>query len=332
MTTTTDAPPQPTPTRIPWRNVGRWARWVVLGGFAAWAGFRALGLDRFGVFDLFIAPLSFTPYVALASVIPVIAAVVVRQRREIAIAVVVLLTFAVCVVPRAIPGGNGGVTGPSVRVLSMNMWAGTAAAKGVMDLVRSEKPDVLSLQELTPEGVAELRALGIDKLLPYSALRPLPAASGTGIYARYPMRNERNISTETTFLMVAAVVRVPGVDVEVVAVHPSPPVPGAPTARWRRDLAQLPEPSDNLLRIMAGDFNATFDHEPFRVLLAKGYRDAADTVGAGLSMTWPETNGIPPVAIDHVLVDGRVDVNAFRTFVVSGGDHRAIFAEVVLPR
>ena len=34
-------------------------------------------------------------------------------------------------------------------------------------------------------------------------------------------------------------------------------------------------------RILAGDFNATFDHPEFRALLDRGYVDAADAAGAG---------------------------------------------------
>ena len=77
-----------------------------------------------------------------------------------------------------------------------------------------------------------------------------------------------------------------------------------PVARSR------PATPDGPLRILAGDFNATLDHALLRRLLATGYVDAADRAGEGLVGTWGPYDGdrIPPVVIDHVLVDRRIGV------------------------
>jgi endonuclease/exonuclease/phosphatase (EEP) superfamily protein YafD len=86
-------------------------------------------------------------------------------------------------------------------------------------------------------------------------------------------------------------------------------------------------------RILAGDFNATLDHAELRRLLDTGYTDAAAEVGAGLKGTWPHGRRFPPpVAIDHVLADSRAGVKAFSVHAITGTDHRAVLAELVLPR
>jgi endonuclease/exonuclease/phosphatase (EEP) superfamily protein YafD len=83
---------------------------------------------------------------------------------------------------------------------------------------------------------------------------------------------------------------------------------------------------------MAGDFNATLDHDAMRRVLDTGYEDAADVVGAGLQPTWPAGKKVPAaVAIDHVLADKRVGVRAVSVHTVPGTDHRAVFAELRLP-
>ena len=42
---------------------------------------------------------------------------------------------------------------------------------------------------------------------------------------------------------------------------------------------------------------------------------------------------IPPaVTIDHVLADARIGVRAVSVHTIPGTDHRAVFAELVLPR
>ena len=111
------------------------------------------------------------------------------------------------------------------------------------------------------------------------------------------------------------------------------PTPGS-VGIWDADLHALP-PADSHgpLRILAGDFNATLDHADLRRVLAGGYEDAASVVGAGLRPTWPTGRLVPPtVAIDHVLADERAGVRAVSVHGLPGTDHRAVLAELVLPR
>ena len=122
--------------------------------------------------------------------------------------------------------------------------------------------------------------------------------------------------------------------VEIAAVHPPPPLRDSIMPAWRGDLRALPPATpDGPLRILAGDFNATLDHAELRRLLDTGYTDAAAEVGAGLKGTWPHGRRFPPpVTIDHVLADSRAGVKAFSVHAITGTDHRAVLAELVLPR
>ena len=134
--------------------------------------------------------------------------------------------------------------------------------------------------------------------------------------------------------MAAAAMRVPrGPTVQLLAVHPAAPDPGSVGA-WDNDLNALPDAEPRgRIRILAGDFNATLDHAQLRRLIDTGYEDAASVVGAGLHGTWPEGRRIPPaVVIDHVLADRRVGVRAVSVHTIPGTDHRAVVAELALPR
>ena len=118
--------------------------------------------------------------------------------------------------------------------------------------------------------------------------------------------------------------------IEVVAVHPVPPTGAART--WQAEMAGLPAPRpDGPIRILAGDFNGTLDHGTFRRLLRVGYRDAGAARGRGLRGTWPSAAFPPPVTIDHVLVDRRAAIVGYRVLDVPNSDHKAVFAELVLP-
>jgi endonuclease/exonuclease/phosphatase family metal-dependent hydrolase len=119
--------------------------------------------------------------------------------------------------------------------------------------------------------------------------------------------------------------------VEVYSVHTQPPT-RLGGDEWDDDLRTLPSASETPLRILAGDFNATLDHDDFRELLDRGYDDVAATLGDGLTPTWPEQRRFPPlITIDHVLVDGRIGIRDYSTQEIDGTDHRAVYAELELP-
>jgi endonuclease/exonuclease/phosphatase (EEP) superfamily protein YafD len=308
-----------------------WCLRVVVAGFAIWAAVRGFGLD--GATPV-VQLISFTPYVAAASVLPLLAALATRRWREAAVALLVVVAFGVFVLPRAVAGsGAAGRARAPLTVLTVNVLHGDADTGRILALIRRERPDVVSVQELTDEAVARLDAAGIARELPHRALRPRPGVSGTGLYARYPLSGGAGLDSRSTFDMTRAVLALPRRDVEVIAVHTSPPLPGGAVQRWERDFGLLPRAQNGgLLRVLAGDFNATLDHSALRRLLGSGYRDSASAAGAGLVPSWPHGSGLPPVTIDHVLVDERAGARSVEVFDIRGSDHRAVVARLALPR
>ncbi|MFD0918781.1 endonuclease/exonuclease/phosphatase family protein [Saccharopolyspora rosea] len=301
--------------------------------FLGWAALPLLGLD---VFDRYtIAFVALLQYAVPVGVVLALVALVLRRwltTLVVALAVVGLVAF---VAPRAVPDAQPTTPGTPLRVLSLNTYFGRADAAQIVDLVRRGDVDVLGVQELTPELVAELDRAGLGQVMPHRVFHAGPAADGTGIASRFPLQ-ELSLVPKTTLHQPSARILLPGgKSVEFVAVHPLYPV-GADTAdAWQRDLAALPEPPhDGAVRLVAGDFNATLDHTPLRALLGRGYRDAAEVTGAGLQPTWPRPDQWlpPPVTIDHVLVSGSAAVRDYRTVPVRGSDHRGILADVVVPR
>jgi endonuclease/exonuclease/phosphatase (EEP) superfamily protein YafD len=307
--------------------------WLLVTACAAWVLVRLLGLER----GFPLVPLvAFTPVAALAVLLVVGVAVVLGQRTAAVAAAVLAVALAAVVAPRAVggPSGADGPDGPHLRVLTANMQLGGGSPEQLVALVRRTRADVLSVQELGPELVARLDAAGLHELLPERVLAPLPGGTGVGLFARVPLR-ARPAPRGTTNPVAIAAARVDGApQVELVAVHPQPPLRPALIEQWRADLRALPPASpDGPLRILAGDFNATLDHEELRRILATGYEDAAAQVGAGLHGTWPEGSRFPPpIAIDHVLADSRAGVHAVSLHTIANTDHRAVFAELVLPR
>jgi endonuclease/exonuclease/phosphatase (EEP) superfamily protein YafD len=195
---------------------------------------------------------------------------------------------------------------------------------------------VLFLQELSEDAVTRLKQAGLTDLLPHELADIIGYRyRGSGIYARYPLSNGLAIGPSYASQPAARLDLPSGGSVQLVCVHPHPPIPpwhGPAVPRWRMELAALPSPGD-LPMILAGDYNATLDHAQFRRLLRLGLVDAASQVGNGLVPTWgPEPNGRPVLLpFDHVLIDPRCAVLATSTHRLPGSDHRALYAEFRLP-
>jgi endonuclease/exonuclease/phosphatase (EEP) superfamily protein YafD len=262
------------------------------------------------------------------------AALFARLWREAAAAAAVVAVLGAAVLPRAFPDQPTGPVDGGVRldVLTSNVKLGEADVAAIAGLVRAGEVDLLSIQELTHGAADGLRAEGIDGLLPHQELSPTETgSSGAGLYSRHPLDRLPDVPGGVS-RQVHAVADVPGVGrVEFVAVHPFPPTARS-AGRWREGLEGLPRATEGRLRILPGDFNATFDHAPFRDLVASGYVDAAAARGEGLEMTWPAGRKFPPqVAIDHVLVDERIHVAAAGIHTLPGTDHRAVLARLELP-
>ncbi|NJC68136.1 endonuclease/exonuclease/phosphatase family protein [Planosporangium thailandense] len=307
--------------------------WVAAGGCAAWAVVRVFGLDRAG--GPLVQLIAFTPYVAAGSIVVLGVTAGFRMWWAAGVAAVAAIALVVCVLPRSWADGASTGDGSRLRVLTANMMVGGADARAIVDLVRRHDVQVLALQELTPDAVRALTAAGLPGLLPYRATYPQPGGWGSGLYSRFPLRDAGLRPFSSGFTQATATIEVPdGPAVAVESVHPCAPISPGAAQCWRTDLAgEPPARPDGVVRVLAGDFNATLDHAALRRFIATGYRDAADARGRGLAATWPydEKWWIPGVTLDHVLADRRVGVAGYDVYRIPRSDHRAVFAELVLP-
>jgi endonuclease/exonuclease/phosphatase (EEP) superfamily protein YafD len=305
--------------------------WGFAGAWGVWALARLTGVDRLTPLGMPAAPmLAFTPYAAATAPIPLLVAGLLRRRWAALASGAIAAGLAVLVLPRAVGADQPAAHGPVVRVMTVNLLFGQADPARLIDLVRRGDVDVLSLQELTHASVERYETAGLSRLLPFKVVQPGYGAEGSALYARHPLRELPPLGP-TVMATPRAEVLLAGRRVEVVAVHPIPPITSAAYRQWRRDLGLLPAAATDPIRILAGDFNATLDHAALRTLLSRGYADAADRTGDGLVHTWGPPAGRPPLTIDHVLADRRCAVRHVQVHDVAGSDHRAVLAELQLP-
>ena len=291
-----------------------------------------LGFDR----GFPLVPLvAFTPYVALLG-LPVAGLLLLLGRRLPAgLAAAATMVLIVLVAPRAFSDGppDPRPEGPEVRAMSANLYVGSADLDELREQVVAGEVDVLSIVELTPEADAEVMRSEIGELLPHRLADPQPDASGTGLYSRYPLERHPAPGDDGFDLptIIARASLPEGTVADLYSIHPPPPTNGKNAATIRRYLEAIPSAAaGDPPRLLVGDFNATLDNDSLRDLLDRGYADAADAAGDGLTWTWRQSVH-PPVAIDHVIVPEGVEVLGFEAQDLEGSDHRTVLAELRLP-
>jgi endonuclease/exonuclease/phosphatase family metal-dependent hydrolase len=329
------------------------ARWrfsrvvLVLPGLV-WAVIRLFGLEGGWLVQL----MAFTPYVAAWAWVPVVIGVVARKWVVAAIGAVAAVTLTACVLPRAIPDRDRGPsTGLDLTVMTINMYVGQADPGAIVRLVRKDDVSILAVQEFTTPAKEGLAAAGLGALLPYDALADDPAhgTTGSGLYSRFPMTGPGSERGAGGNLQAYATIQPPHARaLAVESAHPLAPYARSALPLWRADLAAEPAPGSGSpgpghparpegpdavaktpLHVLLGDFNSTLDHAPVRALIRRGYRDAADAAGAGLLPTWG--THVPPITLDHILVDKRIGVREVSVHRIAESDHRAVIAILTVP-
>lgn len=294
---------------------------VVTSPWWLFALMRILSLDV--VWPL-IPAVAFTPWVTAGVVIPLIIALLFRAKWMLLVLVGLTAVLVGLMAPRAIKHDQPDVHGQKVRIFSANLLHGSANPELLTGAIKQCDPDIVALQEATPENVQQLRDAGILGELRYVEGDPEFGTLGYVTFSRWPLKRVTYPPWPTY--------RVLGKGFLFRNIHPAPPVkPGGPTSSWHKALSGIAPTGLRTPRIVVGDFNATLDHRSFRTVLGRGYHDAGRETGKGFEWTWAPGPRPFKLTIDHVIFDERAAVSDYRVFDLTPSDHNAIAATVTLP-
>lgn len=268
----------------------------------------------------------------LVVVLTAIAGLTRRWRLTIASGAVLALCAAMVLpsfLSRGVPSGPDDLV-----VMSANLEYGGGDAQTLVRAAREHRVDVLVLLEITPAAVERLRLAGLDTLLPESVGRSSQDAAGTIVRSRLPMTLKNPLLDQISpNAFKDPIVSIHGTSGTILlrAIHARPPtLSGA--ADWRLGLAEIQawrqrQPLGQPV-VMAGDFNASWDHPGFRAV-AESMTDAHRATGQGWVRTWPQGRRLirPYVALDHVLVRGLGGVDA-GVVHLPNTDHAAVWARM----
>jgi endonuclease/exonuclease/phosphatase (EEP) superfamily protein YafD len=217
------------------------------------------------------------------------------------------------------------------RLLVSNVYYGNREHDRLLDLVRAEDPDVVGLVEVSSRWLRKLKPL--RETYPYHYEMPDEFHAGLALYSRLPIENAHALALgdEHPSPAIAATLRTPDGEVEIVLAHPTSPIGAAYIARRNVQLAALARHAREAQRplVLAGDLNVTMWNDAYRPLEDEARLRNARR-GRGVAPSWPAIGpfGVP---IDHILASPGVQLRNFRTLPGIGSDHLPVAAEFTVP-
>ncbi|MFJ7996829.1 endonuclease/exonuclease/phosphatase family protein [Streptomyces sp. NPDC096310] len=335
----TDDAPSPPVTRPLIQRLLLGATGLFLLAATVLLGCRALGGDGITPVPQFLA---FLPWLLVPSAVALLLTVLLRWRAGVVWALVVVGAGGWFLRPydtqaASAAGSGSGRTGGAapvmLKVLTSNVEYGQAT-RGLIDVIRREKPDLVFVQECEFRCVELLDERIPAADYPYRNVVKASSAEGSSILSRFPLTDAARIPG--LLAMPGSTARVGDRTVRLQLAHPLPPIPGM-VDDWHTELGRIrtfaaAQQTAGAPLILAGDFNATRDHAAFRAVLdAGGLRDSALLAGAGRTPSWPA--GLPrPLGaqIDHVLVSDDFSVRSARFLDLAHTDHRSLLVGLEL--
>ncbi|NQZ07638.1 MAG: endonuclease/exonuclease/phosphatase family protein [Algicola sp.] len=215
-----------------------------------------------------------------------------------------------------------------LKLIQSNVNSANQDHQKVIELVKTEQPDIFVAQEVNRRWVNQLKA--IETLLPYKIVQPRSDNFGIALYSKYPLDKAQVI-----YLGKA---NVPSIEVQlslnqkpltILATHPLPPI-GAKYYALRNDqfdaLVGAVKTTHGPL-VLIGDLNVTVWSNSYQKLIDKsGLVNARQ--GFGLLPSWPSLLPFAMIPIDHCLMSGEFTVIDIQTGPDVGSDHLPLIVEL----
>lgn len=230
--------------------------------------------------------------------------------------------------------GKGDRPEDGIRLATANLFQSNLDPVGAAaDAVR-EDPDIILFQELTPELWAQLELDPVLADYPYRQINTRGNPDGGGIVSRVPIL-DGGVHKLGTNPITWITIDLDGTAVQLINVHLSAPLQDSLIERGSIQHRELKIwlSTINGPVIVAGDFNATVQHDRLKNLMAGGLYDAHQQAGRWLGATWglEELGPLPAMLrIDHVLY--RSDISAVHAWTrpMTGSDHKILVADLLL--
>jgi endonuclease/exonuclease/phosphatase (EEP) superfamily protein YafD len=270
--------------------------------------------------------------------LPVVLLVTLGTRRWLAASIAAVLSVSAWLAVRPAMGTDPQPfwvrNAVSLRVTEANVYFKNERNDEVVAALLATKADVIVVAEVTDSFVTAAINEGFENAYPYRLVDSQQgtgnssSAGGLGLYSKFPIDDVIRIGADRAPFV--RLILPGGVAIRLGAVHAAAPVNAAAVAEWTKDLARLGTLVDRNTEplVFVGDFNATRWQPSFGALLGRGLTDAHESMGQGLSRSWPTR--FPLFRLDHALTTRQVVATKLNDLPIPGSDHIGFVADLAV--
>jgi endonuclease/exonuclease/phosphatase (EEP) superfamily protein YafD len=237
----------------------------------------------------------------------------------------------------SVPAARTPTNGGSFAIVHANLGLQAEVPKGLVDLIEATDPDIVFLQEVTPNAADQLES----SFPTFSVIQSCPRSDSRGVAAlasRQPVRGFSVISSTIARLAanvtdrphVTMQVAVQGTRCQIISFHCKRPSSSETIAIQQAEYVALAEwfqSNRKNAALAIGDFNSTPWSKPVRELIVNAHMPSIQS-GLGIGPTWPagrfQSLGIP---IDLCIHNAGV-ATVSMTGAPVGSDHLPLYCRV----
>ena len=306
--------------------------WVIAVWMLLWNIFRIWPGERFWPVALVNY---FTPWFGLLLITLVIIAFLFKERVLGTVLLIAFILIAVRYIPNFVSRNSEPLPENTLKLMSFNVFQRNTGVEAIVGIIAEQEPDILALQELTPE-VSDQLVSSLEEEFPYHTLDIQADVVGQGILSRFPIQQ---LSDLPDYNYQSAIVETPSGSIRIFNIH----TPTLFPTTWDRDRKVQRSFIEEFMSevklfeepvVLLGDFNTTPHSENYTILTA----DLSDTFtesGWGLGLSYPARPkfGIelptPLVHIDYIFTNSLLKSFETKVLKESGGsDHRPLITHL----
>lgn len=220
--------------------------------------------------------------------------------------------------------------GTELKLLHANVLSSNTEYERLIGLLDTETPDLVMLQEVSPDWLVALDELRAD--YPYSYAEAREGNFGIALFSRLPVTSVSHFdSPPLGYPTIVASVDVGGEVLRVIGTHPMIPVSADFYSARNEQLSGIAELLSKQAgpAMLVGDLNLSQWDVNYRALENRaGMRNASK--GFGIVPTWPTFMPFAMIPIDHVLVSNSISVSSVYAGSRIGSDHLPLVVTIRL--
>lgn len=212
-----------------------------------------------------------------------------------------------------------------LSIMQMNVFVNNEKMQEVMDVIKKENPDILSIQEFTNDHY-ELIKEDLDNLYPFSIIEASDNISGIGVFSKRPFNKFEKVYIQDVPVIIANT-EIEKQEFNLFATHAPAPL-NSSSWNWQKQFFQE---FDNLIQgisgdiIIIGDLNTVPWHKELSTIVQNNDLEFAFYNPFG---TYPTRNPFIRVPIDHIIMSDGIKTYNTEKIQIPGSDHLGIKSNI----